>query len=251
MHINRPTLRQVHIFTSPRVHKPTRPHVLPQLSDAEGNGTRSEVAGSYSDIRSPSGVHIGPMLFLLYENSLPGTVNSSHVAAFANDTKIYKTMKSPTDAALLQDDLSSLATWSSSAGLIFNESKCKAQRITRKHNPVSNMYHINEDSLGVISAEKDLRVIVSDKILWNKQMCDQCAKSNSMLRFVRQVYQECIKNAPVRGVVYLTLVRSHLGYVSKCTWAPQSKELIRKTERIQRRATKYIFNLPFLSIQGK
>ena len=29
-------------------------------SDAEGNGIRSELAGSRSDIRSPSGVHIGP-----------------------------------------------------------------------------------------------------------------------------------------------------------------------------------------------
>ena len=58
------------------------------------------------------------MLFLLYANSLPGTVKSSHVAAFADDTK-----KSPTDATRLQDDLSNLATWSSSAGLMFNKSQ--------------------------------------------------------------------------------------------------------------------------------
>ena len=94
-----------------------------------------------------SGVHqrsiLGPMLCLLYANSLPGTVKSSHVAAFAGDTKIFNSIKSPTDVALLQDDLSNLATWSSSAGLMFNESKSKAQRITRRHNPVSIMYHIN------------------------------------------------------------------------------------------------------------
>ena len=74
------------------------------------------------------------MLFLLYANSLPGGVKSSHVSAYADDTKIFKPIKSPTDAAILQDDLSSIATWSSSASLMFNESKCKAQRITRKHN---------------------------------------------------------------------------------------------------------------------
>ena len=43
--------------------------------------------------QAPSGVHIGPMLFLLYANSLPGTVKSSHVAAFADDTKIFKSIK--------------------------------------------------------------------------------------------------------------------------------------------------------------
>ena len=49
----------------------------------------------------------------------------------------------------------------------------------------------------------------------------------------------------MRRVIYLTLVRSHLGYATQ-VWAPQSKELIPKTERIQRRDTKYILNLPFL-----
>ena len=54
-----------------------------------------------------------------------------------------------------------------------------------------------------------------------------------------------IKTVSVRRAIYLTLVRSHLGYATQ-VWAPQSKELIRKTERIQRRATKYILNVPFL-----
>jgi len=183
----------------------------------------------------PKGSILGPMLFLLYANSLPGTVKSSHVAAFADDTKIFKSIKSPTDAALPQDDLSNLATWSSSAGLMFNESKCKAQRIIRRHNPVSNMHHINEVPLGVASTERDLGVIISDKLWWNEQVYDQCVKSNRTLGFVRRNTRS-IKSASVRRVIYLTLVRSHLGYATQ-VWASQSKELIRKTERIQRGAT--------------
>ena len=58
----------------------------------------------------PQGSILGPLLFLLYANSLPGAVKSSHVSAFANDTKIFKSIKSPTDAAILQDEISSLAT---------------------------------------------------------------------------------------------------------------------------------------------
>ena len=65
-----------------------------------------------------------------------------------------------------------------------------------------------------------------------------------MLGFVRRNTRS-VKNASVRRIIYLTVVRSHLGYATQ-VWAPQSKELIRKIERIQRRATKYIFNLPFL-----
>ena len=98
---------------------------------------------------------------------------------------------------------------------MFNESKCKAQRITRKGNPVSNTYHINEVPLGVTSAEKDLGIIISDKLLWNKQVCDQCAKSNRILGFVRRKTRS-IKNESVRRVIDHTLVRSHLGYATKC-----------------------------------
>ena len=77
---------------------------------------------------------------------------------------------------------------------MFNESRCKARRITWKHNPVSNTCHINEVPLGVTSAEKDLGVIISDKLLWNKEVCYQCTKSNRMLGFVRRNLRS-IKNA--------------------------------------------------------
>ncbi|RMX59070.1 hypothetical protein pdam_00009976 [Pocillopora damicornis] len=127
---------------------------------------------------------------------------------------------SPTDAAIPQDDLGSLATWSSSAGLMFNESKCKAQRITRKGNPVSNTYHINEVPLGVTSAEKDLGIIISDKLL--------CATSvQSQTRY----WGLSIKNASVSRVIDHTLVRSHLGYATKCG-CPSRKNL--SLERLTR-----------------
>ena len=43
---------------------------------------------------------------------------------------------------------------------------------------------------------------------------------------------------------YLALVRPRLGYATQ-VWSPQSIELIRKVEQIQRRATKFVLGLPF------
>ena len=42
-----------------------------------------------------------------------------------------------------------------------------------------------------------------------------------------------------------TLYRSHLEYATQ-VWAPQTVELVKKVERVQRRATKYILNVPFI-----
>ena len=43
---------------------------------------------------------------------------------FADDTKIFREIKTLGDASSLQKDLGKLATWSQSSGLLFNEAKC-------------------------------------------------------------------------------------------------------------------------------
>ena len=166
---------------------------------------------------------IGPMLFLLYVNSLPDAVRSSQIAAFVDDTKIFKEITSKRDAEQLQEDLSNLITWSDSASLNFNYSKCKAQRITRKLKPVIFVYHMAGSQLEVVC---------------------ECVKASRLLGYVRR-NTRLIKSKTVRRSAYLTLVRSHLGYATQ-VWTPQSIDLIRKLERVQRRATKYILDLPFI-----
>ena len=66
-----------------------------------------------------------------------------------------------------------------------------------------------------------------------------------MLGYIRRSTYK-IKSLAIRRTLYLSLVRSQLGYASQ-VWAPQSIELIARLERIQRRASKYILDLPFIS----
>ena len=68
----------------------------------------------------PQGSILGPILFLLYVNDLPAVVKQSQIASFADDTKLFKSIQSPLDTQLLQEDLSSLERWSISSGLKFN-----------------------------------------------------------------------------------------------------------------------------------
>ena len=53
-----------------------------------------------------------------------------------------------------------------------------------------------------------------------------------------------VKNPNTRRTLYLAIVRPALGYATQ-VWSPQSIELVRKTERVQRRASKVILKLPF------
>ena len=184
----------------------------------------------------PQGSILGPMLFLLYVNSLPNAVRSSQIAAFADDTKIFKEITSTRDAEQLQEDLSNLVTRSDSASLNFNYSKCKAQCITRKLKPVIFVHHMAGSQLEVVCAEKYLGVYITDNLMWNKQVNAQCAKARRLLEYIRS-NTRLVKSITVRSLAYLTLVRSHLGYATQ-VWTLQSIDLIRKLERI--------LDLPFI-----
>lgn len=80
---------------------------------------------------------------------------------------------------------------------------------------------------------------------WSKQVYQQCSKANKLLGFVRRSSRE-IENIATRRTLYLALVRPHLGYATQ-VWAPQSIELMKSVEQVQRRATKYVLKLPFQS----
>ena len=81
---------------------------------------------------------------------------------------------------------------------------------------------------------------------WHKQVNEQSSRANKLLGYLKR-NTRFILRTEVRRMLYLALVRPHLGYATQIWLAPQSIELIAKLERIQRRATKFISKLPYFS----
>ena len=62
--------------------------------------------------RVPQGSVLGPILFLVYVNDLPGSVLSNlYIHTFADDIKLYCAIKSEEDCDILQQDLDNVTDW--------------------------------------------------------------------------------------------------------------------------------------------
>ena len=66
-----------------------------------------------------------------------------------------------------------------------------------------------------------------------------------MLGFIRRSASG-FPNQVVRKPLYLAIVRSGMAYCSQL-WAPQTVANIQHLERVQRRATKFILSLPYVT----
>ena len=72
----------------------------------------------------PQGSVLGPLLFTLYINDLPDNVTCG-IKLFADDTKIYSTIKDNFDTLFLQKNLDLVNEWSHKWLLKFNVDKYK------------------------------------------------------------------------------------------------------------------------------
>ena len=68
---------------------------------------------------------LGPLLFVLYIDSLHHSVTNSTLKVFADDVTVYKVVASASDCQLLQDDLSCLYDWTVAWQVRLNPAKCE------------------------------------------------------------------------------------------------------------------------------
>ena len=157
---------------------------------------------------------------------------------YADDTKAYNSVKSEDDAQHLQQALSSLDNWSTRNNLKFNECKCKVLTITRKKHPICFNYKLGSTELLKVNEEKDLGVTVTDTLSWNPHIQNIVSKANKLLGHLKRTCP-LLPDVNVRRTLYLSIVKSQLSYAT-VVWSPHHIYLKLKTERVQRRATRWI-----------
>ena len=131
---------------------------------------------------------LGPILFAIFINDFPNVVlDKSRTALYADDSKVYESISSMQCCETLQQSLDSLNTWSYMINnMSFNASKCKVLTVTRKLNPVNFDYRLEDKTLAPVRKEKDLEVVITSNLIWDKEILAVVSKANKMLGLLRR-----------------------------------------------------------------
>jgi hypothetical protein len=99
---------------------------------------------------------LGPILFLIYINDLPEYIKHSCIRLFADDSMIYRQIKSQSDCLKLQEDLEAAIKWEQDWIMSFHPDKCNIMNITTKRNPIHFYYNMHGHILESVQHAKYL-----------------------------------------------------------------------------------------------
>lgn len=187
----------------------------------------------------PQGSILGPLLFIIFINDLPLSVQASLILLYADDTKCSANIKSPSDTTLLQEDINAINSWGNLWRMTFNETKCVHLRFLPKLGPSPPTYTINSKTITSVDQHKDLGIILTSSLTFSEHYHQIISKANKTLGLIRRSFNTTSISAKKK--LYLSLVRSKMTYCSPA-WRPNLLKDIKALEQVQRRATKYITN---------
>src|SRR5215470_17331524 len=166
----------------------------------------------------PQGSVLGPLLFLIFVNDITNVVTSD-IKLFADDTVLFRRIRSQADQEILQTDLSNIVKWCETNKMSLNIDKCKYLKISRCHNTLDYNYTIKQTPLEQVEKYKYLGIYITSHLHWETHIDYICSKAHQSLGFVRRQLHKCTPMVKLRA--YQTLVRPHLEYAS-CVWDPHS-----------------------------
>ena len=179
----------------------------------------------------PQGSHLGPLLFLLFINDLGGVFQHSRYLMYADDLKIFRTIKGASDVDLLQADLTRFERWCSANGMRLNTAKCVLLKSHRAVCGIPSRYLLCDTTLSEVAEVLDLGVTFTAGLDFRNHYRRITSRAMKTLGFIAR-FGKHFKQIRTLKLLYVALVRPQVEYAS-VIWNPRHKLYIGLIELVQ------------------
>ena len=162
---------------------------------------------------------LGPLLFLIFINDLPGLIHCCS-KLFADDLKI---IANPNDTTSTVLDLKLLEEWQETWSLSFNLQKCKVVHFLQSTEEELPNYSFFDESMTTVDNEKDLGVVFDSSLNFHQHISNCVAKAKSKFGWIKRTLVS--RDMHVILQVYKHIIRPHLEYCAQ-VWAPVAEHLL-------------------------
>ena len=202
-------------------------------------GHTSSLANVSSGV--PQGSILGPLLFVLYMDSINHVPLSpdSKLLLYADDILLYSPIRQPSDITTCQLDVDSISHWVSQSGLRLSIAKTKLVMFSRQRHPPPFSLTLVLEGIQIpqVDSVKYLGVILSKDSSWTRHINSVCTDAKHRVGLLHRQFG--LAGIPCLTQIYKTLILPFLDYCS-CVWDPSYVLHTDKLESVQHFATKII-----------
>ena len=122
---------------------------------------------------------LGALLFLIFINDLPKTVQTSSSYLFADDSKLHSVLITSD----MQHDIIGFLYWSGENLMRFNIDK---SNVNFKNREPIGPFFLDGNELQVVNTIKDLGIMVSDNLFWDKHIQTKLIAARKAFQFLKR-----------------------------------------------------------------